>query len=64
VWWLFREPPDTPDGNAGSEARHNEGEEERIIGIVGVHEIQGAKVEGVVAGDRGKIRVQKVVSFS
>src|SRR5258708_2712932 len=39
------------------------GKEKRIIGIVGVHEIEGAEIEGIVAGNGGKKRVQKVVLF-
>src|SRR5258708_35354390 len=39
------------------------GEKKREIRIVGVEQIQGTQVEGVVAGNRREKRVQEVVFF-
>ena len=40
-----------------------QGKEKREIGIVGVEQIQGTQIEGVVARNRGEKRIQKVVFF-
>src|ERR1700690_4032443 len=39
------------------------GEEKREIRIVGVEQIQGAQVEGMVAGNGGEKSVQQIVFF-
>ena len=40
-----------------------QGEQERVIGIVGVEDQHGAEVEGVIAGNGREIRVEQVVSL-
>src|ERR1700687_4603461 len=38
-----------------------QGEQKRIIRVIGVEEVNGAEVEGVVAGEGREKRIQKIV---